>query len=55
MNLIENVNTLGCCNEQNCSRPATYYDLIKYNGLWVYVSLCVRCKDIWEKEGRKNE
>jgi len=52
MNLIQNLNTLGCCNEQNCSKPATYYDLVKINSIWVYVSLCVDCVKFWER-GKK--
>ena len=54
MNRIENLNTLGCCNEQNCSKPATHYELVKINKLRVYVSLCYTCMENWNR-GRKEE
>lgn len=56
MNEIENLNTLGCCNEKFCSRPATYYEVIKVNNMDVYISLCNKHSEIWDtnKGGLKN-
>ena len=55
MNEIQNFNTLGMCNEQNCSKPASWHELIKINKLWVSVCLCNEHMEHWERGKEKED
>ena len=50
MQEIINLNTLGMCAEEFCSRPAAFYQMVDINGLRVMVTLCYKHAQIWEEQ-----
>lgn len=50
---IVNLNTLGMCCEQTCSRPYSHFVLVKLNGMELNIGVCRKHAEELEEAGSR--